>query len=82
MLWRSSSLLCMYLLNTFIQKNAYKYYLRIIITLKPGGYSCDVKDGRCNKKDHSLPLFVKTKSFKAENVKSIICADGLSECRK
>ena len=48
--------------------------------LKPESFTCDVKDGRCNKGDVSLPFYVKTKSLKSKNLKYVICPDNISEC--
>jgi hypothetical protein len=50
----------------------------------PQGYTCDVKDGRCNKGDVSLPFFRKSKSSPSKqnsrpNVDQV-CPGGSSQC--
>ena len=52
------------------------FYLSFFL-IKPESFTCDVKDGRCNKGDVSLPFYVKTKSVK---LTSITCQDGISQC--
>ena len=46
----------------------------------PNGYTCDTKDGRCNKGDVSLPFFTKIAAIKKEEVSTVTCPDGQSEC--
>jgi hypothetical protein len=56
----------------------------------PSGYTCDVKDGRCNKGDVSLPFYQKIsaklvkKIETKESIKasSVVCPDGASFCPK
>ena len=48
----------------------------------PSGYTCDVKDGRCNKGDVSLPFYKKiaaTPKINKENV-GTVCPGGGAEC--
>ena len=48
----------------------------------PSGYTCDVKDGRCNKGDVSLPFYKKiaaTPKINKENV-GTECPGGGAEC--
>ena len=46
----------------------------------PEGYTCDSKDGRCNKGDVSLPFYNKIKSIPSKSLDHIICPDGLATC--
>jgi hypothetical protein len=45
----------------------------------PSGYTCDVKDGRCNKGTESIPFLVKTDAIPIE-IKSVPCPGGSSAC--
>ena len=47
----------------------------------PNGYTCDVKDGRCNKGEQSIEIFTKFSAKKlTQKVEDVQCADGQSEC--
>jgi hypothetical protein len=50
----------------------------------PSGYTCDVKDGRCNKGKESIPFMEKTEAIslkkKEKQPSNNICPGGSSEC--
>ena len=47
----------------------------------PNGYTCDVPQGTCTRKgDTSIPMVKKEPAKKVENVKSVTCPGGQSEC--
>jgi hypothetical protein len=47
----------------------------------PSGYTCDVKDGRCNKAGVSFPFQKKIASTKkVQPVKDVVCPGGKSDC--
>ena len=46
------------------------------------GYTCDTKDGRCNKGEISIPFYQKISALKKVELKTVTCPDGSSECKK
>jgi hypothetical protein len=53
----------------------------------PEGYTCDVKDGRCNKGDVSQPFLQKIKAIIRQDVQNevelkegVVCPGGSSQC--
>ena len=50
----------------------------VFLILSPSGYTCDVKDGRCNKGEASIPFYKKIVAKKV--TENIACPGGGSEC--
>ncbi len=47
----------------------------------PNGYTCDTKDGRCNKGDISIPFYKKVAATKrVEKSPQTLCPGGLVDC--
>lgn len=68
----------------FFKLNLKKKLVIVFFLLKscPQGYSCDEKEGRCNKGDVSIPFLSKIKAISTENKinAKTVCPGGEAEC--
>jgi hypothetical protein len=57
------------------------FFFLLNFFLSPNGYTCDVKAGRCNKGEVSIPFYLKTEAKTIEkSIEDVPCPGGSASC--